>query len=144
MTSKLLLSRAWILPALATAAGCFSLDTDPGLRVQQSIAATAEALPAVAHATAGSGTVAVSGRIVGKLPCDLIDGDLAESSDRLHLTITVVADRNRCPGRPPTTWTYVANIVNLEPGPRTVVVEHRFQGVAGQGGVVLETVVDVR
>lgn len=144
MTPKLPFSRAWTLPALVLIASCFSLDTDVALQIQQTVAATGEALPTLASASAGRRSVAISGRIVGRLPCDVIEGDIEESGTRLRITVTVVADRNHCPGRPPTTWSYVANVLAVESGQHAVVVEHRYQGVDGPAGVVLDTLLDVR
>lgn len=130
--------------ALATLTGCFSLDTGPALQIRKSVASSSQALPTIVAATGGTGTVAISGRIVGRLPCDVLDGDVRDSGGNLRVTILLVADQNSCPGSPPITWSYVANVLNLDPGARTLRVEHRFQGVEGQAGVVLDTLVEVR
>lgn len=123
--------------------GCLSLDTGPGLHIMQTVAASGRALETTSHARGGNGTVVVSGRIVGKLPCDVVGGDLEEvGGGDLRLTIRLEADRG-CNGVPPTTWTYLANIVNVEPGSRGVRVEHRFVGIEGHEGVVLDTLVQV-
>jgi hypothetical protein len=121
---------------------CLSLDTGPGLHISQTVAAAGEALATTSNARGGNGAVVVSGRIVGKLPCDVVGGDLEESGGDLRLTIRLEADRG-CNGVPPTTWTYLANIVNVEPGSRGVRVEHRFVGIDGEEGVMLDTLVQV-
>lgn len=125
-------------------AGCvFGLDTKPGLTVQQSVFAAGEALSGSVRAIGGNGTVVVSGRIIGKLPCDVVRGDLKEvGSGNLEVAITLEATR-ACPGNPPTSFNYLANIVAVEPGSRSVLVEHRFVGTDGPAGVVLDTVVTV-
>jgi hypothetical protein len=125
-------------------AGCvFGLDIKPALTVDQSVFAAGEALSGSVNAFGGNGTVVVTGRIIGKLPCDVIVGDVKEvSGGDLELTMTLEATR-ACPGNPPTSFNYLANIVAVEPGERSVVVEHRFVGTDGQAGVVLDTVVTV-
>ncbi|MGH7539503.1 MAG: hypothetical protein ACRELC_00730 [Gemmatimonadota bacterium] len=143
MTSQRLVRRAALLVVPALLGGCFGLDTGPALQLQKSVAAVNEALPTTASAAGGTARVTVSGRIVGKLPCDLLDGDVQESSTEIRLILKLVADQNHCAGRPPTTWSYVANILELEAGTRTLIVEHRFQGVDGQAGIVLDTVLVV-
>jgi hypothetical protein len=125
-------------------AGCvFGLDTKPGMTVQQSIFAAGEALSGSVRAAGGNGTVIVSGRIIGKLPCDVVRGGLKEGGGGdLEITITLEATR-ACPGNPPTSFNYLANIVAVEAGPRSVRVEHRFVGTDGPAGVVLDTMVTV-
>lgn len=121
----------------------FGLDTKPGMTVQQSIVATGEALSGNVRAVGGNGSVVVSGRIIGKLPCDVVRGGLKEvGGGNLEVTITLEATR-ACPGNPPTSFNYLANIVAVQPGSRSVVVEHRFVGTEGQAGVVLDTTVTV-
>lgn len=124
--------------------GCvFGLDTKPGLMLDQTVFAAGEALAGSVRAAGGTGTVVVSGRIIGKLPCDGLVGDLKEvGGGDLELTITLEATR-ACPGTPPTSFNYLANIVAVEPGERSIEVEHRFVGTDGVGGVVLDTVVTV-
>jgi len=122
---------------------CLSLDTGPGLHISQSVAASGEALATMSNAIGGNRAVVVTGRIVGKLPCDVVGGDLKEvGGGDLRLMIKLEADRG-CNGIPPTTWTYLANIVNVEAGTRAVRVEHSFVGIEGETGVVLDTVVQV-
>ena len=126
-------------------AGCiFGLDIKPALTVDQSVFAAGEALSGSVHAIGGNGTVVVTGRMIGKLPCDVIVGDLKDvGGGDLKLTMTLEATR-ACPGNPPTSFDYLANIVSVEPGERSVQVEHRFVGTDGQSGIVLDTVVRVK
>jgi hypothetical protein len=133
-----------MLGVLLLVAGCvFGLDTKPGLTVQQSVFAAGEALSGNVRAVGGNGTVIVSGRIIGKLPCDVVRGDLKEvGGGDLEITITLEATR-ACPGNPPTSFNYLANIVAVEAGARSVLVAHRFVGTEGQAGVVLDTMVTV-
>jgi hypothetical protein len=122
---------------------CLSLDTGPGLNISQSVAASGEALATTSNAIGGNRAVVVTGRIVGKLPCDVVGGDLKEvGGGDLRLMIKLEADRG-CNGVPPTTWTYLANIVNVEAGTHAIRVEHSFVGIEGDAGVVLDTVVQV-
>ena len=121
--------------------GCLGLDTGPGFNLIQSIVATGEARPEVARAAGGPSTATVSGQIVGKLPCDEVDGELKEKGSTIRVIITVRADRQACNGLAPTTWSYVANILNLSAGSRGIIVEHRFRGVDGTPGVRLDTVI---
>lgn len=135
--------RAWTTTPLVLLAGCLSLDTGPGLSIDSSVVAAGEALLEQATATASSTSVVVSGRIVGRLPCDNVDGRISESGDELRLIVVLESGVNACNGIPPTTFSYVANIVNVERGSLSVVVEHRFRGTDGVNRVVLNTVVDV-
>ena len=124
-------------------AGCFGLDTNPGLTVQRSVFAAGEALSGNVTAIGGTRAMVVSGRIIGKLPCDAVLGDLkVVGGGDLELTITLEATR-ACPGNPPTSFNYLANILNVKSGTRSVLVEHRFVGTDGQAGVVLDTAVTV-
>lgn len=129
---------------LLTLAGCiFGLDIKAALTVNQSVFAAGEALSGSVSALGGNGTVLVTGRMIGKLPCDVIVGDLRETGGgNLELTMTLEATR-ACPGNPPTSFDYLANIVSVEPGEHSVRVEHRFVGTDGHAGVVLDTVVTV-
>ncbi len=123
--------------------GCLSLDTGPGLSIDSSVVAAGEALLEQATATASSTSVVISGRIVGRLPCDNVDGRISQSGGELRLIVVLESGVNACNGIPPTTFSYVANIVNVERGSLSVVVEHRFKGTDGVNRVVLDTVVDV-
>ncbi len=144
MRRKLSGHRAWMAAPLLLCTGCLSLDTGPGVAIDSSVVATGEALLEQATATASSTSVVVSGRIVGRLPCDNIDGRISESGDELRLIVVLESGVNACNGIPPTTFSYVANIVNVERGSLSVVVEHRFKGTDGVNRVVLNTIVDVR
>jgi len=124
-------------------AGCIGLDTDPGLGMLQSVVAQGEALPEYARAAGGTATATVSGQIVGKLPCDELNAELKGSSRELRIVITLRADRNACNGIQPTTWSYIANLYNVPSGSHDLVVEHRYRGIDGAEGVVLDTVIVV-
>lgn len=130
--------------ALAVLAACLGLDTDPGFQIQQSVVATGRALPQTASAQGHSGTAAITGRIVGRLPCDYITGDVHTEGSDLRIVLVMVSGVNGCNGVVPTTFSYVANVLGIAPGARGIIVEHRFQGLDGPAGVVLDTVVDVR
>jgi len=134
-----------LIPAvsLSIVAGCIGLDTDPGLGLLQSIVAEGQALPEYARAAGGTATATVSGQIVGKLPCDEVAGDLKASGHGLRLIITLRADRNACNGIQPTTWSYLANVLNVNPGSWDLIVEHHYRGIDGAEGVVLDTVIVV-
>jgi hypothetical protein len=129
--------------ALLPLAGCvFGLDISPALTVRQTVIAAGEAVSGDVRAIGGNGSVIVTGRIIGKLPCDAVLGELEESGRDLELTIILEATR-ACPGNPPTSFNYLANIVNVKPGEHSIQVEHRFVGTDGVAGVVLDTVVTV-
>lgn len=124
--------------------GCLlDLDSGPGFGLLQSVVATGEARPDYARAAGGTAAATVSGQIVGKLPCDEVAGDVKESGGTLEVTITLRADRQFCNGVAPTTFSYVANLLNVAAGNRQIVVEHRYEGVDGNDGVRLDTVVVV-
>ena len=132
---------------LAGTAACidFGLGLDPTVGgLLQSVVREGEALPEFARAAGGSGTMRVSGQIVGRLSCDYIDSDLEESGGDLRLTLTIISGRQGCNSLQPTTISYLANIFNLDPGPTGIVVEHRYEGVDGVAGKRLDTVVDVK
>ncbi len=129
--------------AVLLLSGCLSLDTGPGLQMRQSIAAEGEALPESARASGGSGTATVSGTIVGRLPCDRLDGSIRESGSTIRVTIKVRADVGACNGIAPTSWNYIANILGLDGGTRDMVVEHQFVGRDPSPKVVLDTVITI-
>jgi hypothetical protein len=137
------------LAAIALAAvhtGCllnFGLDTGPGFGLIQSVVATGEALPEVARAAGGTAAATVSGQIVGKLPCDEVNGEVKVNGDELRVIITLRADRQVCSGIAPTTFSYIANLLNIGAGNRPIVVEHRYVGVDGIDGVRLDTIIVV-
>lgn len=128
---------------LVAVAGCLGLDTDPGFQILQSVVATGEALPQTASARGNAGSASVTGVIVGQLPCDTVDGDVEERGPDLFLTIVMVSGVQGCSGVTPTTFSYAANVLGLDPGARGIIVEHQFRGTDGQAGVVLDTVVIV-
>lgn len=131
------------LAGLALFAGCIGLDTDPAMQLLQSVVAEGEALDEFARAAGGNAAATVSGQIVGKLPCDEVRGDLSDSGNNTRLVITLRADRNACNGVQPTTWSYIANILNLPAGSREFIVEHRYRGIDGAEGIVLDTLIVV-
>jgi hypothetical protein len=124
--------------------GCLlNLDSGPGFSILQSVVATGEALPETTRAAGGTAAATVSGRIVGKLPCDEVAGDVSEKSGTLYVTVTLRADRQVCNGVAPTTFSYIANLLNVPAGEQRIVVEHRYEGVDGVNGVRLDSVVVV-
>lgn len=124
---------------------CLGLDTGPGLTFDQDIVAEGEALADFVRAQGNTAAIAISGQIVGRLPCDQIGIDIDESGSAVDVTITVDGNRNACNGIAPTTWAYVANIVNLDAGQKNLRVDYRFRGVEGSvAGVRLDTTVTVR
>lgn len=136
-------SRWAAILGLAAVAGCLGLDTGPGFQIFQSVVASGEALPQSATARGNAGSATVSGVIVGQLPCDTISGDVEESGDDLFLTIVMISGEQGCHGVTPTTFSYAANVLGLDPGARGIIVEHQFRGTDGQTAVVLDTVVTV-
>lgn len=135
---------AFPILALIVLAGCLGLDTDPGFEIRQSVVATGRALPQMASAQGHTRTAAVTGQIVGRLPCDNITGDVRSEGSNLRITLVMVTGVNGCNGVVPTTFSYVANVLGVDPGPRGIIVEHRFEGIDGPAGVVLDTVVNVK
>ena len=85
----------------------------------------------------------MTGFIVGRLRCDTVDGDIETSGSEMKIIITVESGRQGCNSLQPTTLSYAANIFNLEPGTKTVRVEHRYQGLDGPTGVRQDTVITV-
>ena len=136
---------AAVIGTTISLSGCLlGLDTGVGFGINQSVVAIGEALPEEASAVGGVSQATVSGRIVGKLPCDEVRGEADEQGNRIRVIITLRADRNFCSGAAPTTFTFVANLLNVDPGDRQIVVEYRYVGVDGDAGVRLDTVVVVR
>jgi len=131
------------LLGVAVWAGCLGLDAGPGFQIQQSVVAAGRALPQKASARGNSNSASISGQIVGRLPCDNITGDVHEEGQDLRIVLIMVSGVNGCNGAIPTTFSYVANVFGLKPGPRGIIVEHHFQGTDGQEGVVLDTVVTI-
>ena len=135
---------AFAVGAIALFSGCL-IDLEPGIGfgVLQSIVATGEALPETVQAAGGTAAASVSGQIVGKLPCDEVLGSVEENGNRVTVTITLRADRQVCNGVAPTTFSYVANLLNVDAGNRRLVVEYDYVGVDGAEGVRLDTTVVV-
>lgn len=86
----------------------------------------------------GSRSAQVSGKIAGRLPCDNLYSDLDANKTRLSLTITLETGVNQCPGVPPTSFTYIANLLNVDPGSYTVRIVHAFEGIDRASEVVLD------
>ena len=79
---------------------------------------------------------------MAELPCDPLDGNVEENGSRLTVTITAQLNRQICQAPRPTTFQYLASVVNVDPGRRTVRVRHRR---SGQSAVtILEEEVEVR
>ena len=122
---------------------CFSLDTGPGVLTQQSVITEGEALDEFSVARGLTGGLIVSGQIVGRLRCDLVKGEVDERDDDVFITVRLIADRSACLGAVPTTWSYVVNVINIDPGQWGVRVDYKYQGFEGIEGVRLDTVVTV-
>jgi len=122
---------------------CLGLGVDPAVSVMKSVVVEGEALPEFSRVSVGYNTARVSGQIVGRLRCDTLDGEVKQRADNIEIVITVVSGFQGCPGRVPTTLSYIANVFNLKPGPTSVVVKHRFEGIAGVSGVRLDTLITV-
>lgn len=128
----------------ASVSGCLlGLGSGVGFSINQTVLGSGEALPETVVAAGGGARVTVSGTIVGLRHCDELGGEVKESGQRLDVTITVRADRQFCQGETPTTFQYVANLLNVGAGDRQVVVSHRYVGVDGVEGTRLDTVVIV-
>ena len=123
--------------------GCLGLDLDPAVGLLQSVVAEGEALPENIRAAGGNNSMTVSGQIVGRLRCDTIDGKVKQSGDEVRVTITVISGRQGCNSTQPTTLSYIANILNIKRGLRSVVVRYRYEGVDGVSGVRLDTLVTI-
>ena len=123
--------------------GCLGLGIGPAVAVLQSVVAEGEALPEFTRAAGGTSSMTVSGQIVGRLRCDTIEGQVKETSDHVRVTITVISGRQGCNSTQPTTLSYIANVLNLDPGLTSVVVRYRYEGVDGVSGVRLDTLVTV-
>ncbi len=137
------LSAALIVVA-ASLSGCLlGLGSGVGFSINQTVSGTGVAQPENVVASGGAARITVSGTIVGKLPCDEIGGEVKESGRRVDLTITVRADRQFCNAVTPTSFQYVANLLNVGAGDRQLVVNHRYVGVDGTEGTRLDTVVVV-
>lgn len=122
---------------------CFGLGVEPAVSVMKSVVVEGEALPEFSRVSVGYNTARVSGQIVGRLRCDTLDGEVKQRGDNIEIVITVVSGYQGCPGRVPTTLSYMANVFNLKPGPASVVVKHRFEGTDGVSGVRLDTLITV-
>jgi len=123
--------------------GCLGLDVAPGFQLRQSIVAEGMALPESVQVFSRNGTIGIAGQIVGKLPCDMLGGEVKESGKDLRIIITLDAERNYCNGIAPTTFSFVASVVAIDPGSHNVVVEYHYKGTNGQNGVVADQLVSV-
>lgn len=132
---------AGLIPLLAS--GCLGLDTGPTFSLLQSVVSEGEALPEFSRAAGGTAALTVSGQIVGKLPCDEVRGEIKDNGGDIEFTVTMISDRQFCNGRTPTTFSWIANVLNLDSGQQPVRVRYRYQGTDGIPGVVLDTVVAV-
>lgn len=144
MRTSSLLRRLTLVGLTLLSGACLGLDTEPAFGLLQSVVIEGQALEEFSRASGGTSALTVSGQLVGRLPCDVVRGSLKRKGTRFEITVTLDADSQGCNGLTPTTWSYVMNILNVDAGPQQIVVEHRFEGVAGQAGVVLDTVVTVR
>ena len=132
------------LPVIALGiTACLGLGVDPAVSVSKSVVAEGEALPEFSRVSVGYNTARVSGQIVGRLRCDTLNGKVKQRRDNIEIVITLVSGYQGCPGRVPTTLSYMANVFNLKPGPTSVVVKHRFEGLDGVSGVRLDTLITV-
>ena len=122
---------------------CLGLGVDPAVSVTKSVVVEGEALPEFSRVSVGYNTARVSGQIVGRLRCDTLDGEVKQPADNIEIIIPEVSGSQGCPGRVPTTLSYMANVFNLKPGPTSVVVKHRFEGLDGVSGVRLDTLITV-
>ena len=109
----------------------------------KSVVVEGEALPEFSRVSVGYNTARVSGQIVGRLRCDTLNGKVKQRRDNIEIVITLVSGYQGCPGRVPTTLSYMANVFNLKPGATNVVVKHRFEGTDGISGVRLDTLITV-
>lgn len=126
--------------------GCLNLGigVDPTVgNMLTSVVSEGSALPEFARAAGGPGSMRVSGQIVGRLRCDYLSSDLRKVDGGLELAVTVVSGRQGCNSLTPSTLSYVANIYNMEPGSWSILVEHRYEGVAGIPGERLYDIVTV-
>ena len=122
---------------------CLGLGVDPAVSIMKSVVVEGEALPEFSRVSVGYNTARVSGQIVGRLRCDTLNGKVKQRRDNIEIVITLVSGYQGCPGRVPTTLSYMANVFNLKPGPTSVVVKHRFEGLDGVSGVRLDTLITV-
>ncbi len=109
----------------------------------KSVVVEGEALPEFSRVSVGYNTARVSGQIVGRLRCDTLNGKVKQRRDNIEIVITLVSGYQGCPGRVPTTLSYMANVFNLKPGATNVVVKHQFEGTDGISGVRLDTLITV-
>ena len=90
----------------------------------------------------GRGSVAVFGTIASSRPCNPLAADVRQSGTGVRLTVTLIEGRNLCLGGP-SLYSYVANLVNLKSGSRTLTVEHRVEDGERTTEVVLEADVTI-
>lgn len=122
---------------------CLGLGVSPAISVVKSVVVEGEALPEFSRVSVGYNTARVSGQIVGRLRCDTLDGEVKQREDHIEIVINLTSGQQGCPGRVPTTLSYMANVFNLRPGPTGVVVKHRFEGTDGVSGIRLDTLITV-
>lgn len=122
---------------------CLGLGVDPAVSIMKSVVVEGEALPEFSRVSVGYNTARVSGQIVGRLRCDTLNGKVKQRRDNIEIVITLVSGYQGCPGRVPTTLSYMANVFNLKPGATNVVVKHQFEGTDGISGVRLDTLITV-
>lgn len=139
------LTRGLALGSLMWLAGCLNLGLEPSVGgVVSSVIVTGEALEEFAEVQPGSGSIFVTGQIVGRLRCDTVEGTVREDGDAFVVTITMISGRQGCNSLSPTTFSYAANLFNIDPGPTRVLVDYEYRGVNGQAGRRLETNVTVQ
>ena len=143
MRLKLLFCAPMVAVVAMGVTACLGLGIDPAISVVKSVVAEGEALPAFSRVSSSLGTVRASGHIVGRLRCDTVDGEVKEKEDHIRIVITLISGQQGCPGRVPTTLSYIANIFNLKPGRTGVIVEHHFEGTDGVPGVRLDTLITI-
>lgn len=134
---------ARLLVALAGAgilSGCLGLDPDLGLSLDWSV--LDGGLAQTAEVSAARASILVVGQIPANLPCDPLKGDVERDGSTVRLTMTVIEEVNFCVGMP-STFRYIATVLNVEAGVRRVVVEHRFENDDRPAQIVFEGEVEV-
>lgn len=127
--------RRWPVLAAAALAACLGLDPSPGVNLQWDVVESGVAQSV--SAVGGRASVVVRGHIPTSLPCNPLAADVRQSGSTVRLTVTLIEGRNFCVGKP-SLFHYVANVVNLKSGSRTLIVEHRFENVDRPPEIVLE------
>lgn len=133
-----------LLPPLLAAVllvACLGLDPDLGVSLDWDVVAEGE-LEQSADARGGRGSIIVLGQIPTSLPCNPLAADIRRSGATVHLTVKVIEEQNFCLGNP-STYRYVANLLNVKRGSHTLVVEHRFENADRPAQIVFEGSVTV-